>query len=86
MSSMPSPSASPTIHDRVQQVVQRIRPAVQSDGGDIELVEVTPENVVRIRFHGACIGCPSSGITLHLGIERNIKERVPEIVRVEQAV
>lgn len=77
---------APSLFDRVQLVVQRIRPAVQSDGGDVELVEITPENVARIRLHGACVGCPSSSITLHLGIERNIKERVPEIVRVEQAI
>lgn len=73
-----------TLFERVQQVVNRIRPAVQSDGGDVELVEVTPANVARIRLHGACVGCPSSSITLKMGIERNIRERIPEIVGVEQ--
>lgn len=60
-----------------------IRPAVQSDGGDIELVEVTPDRVVRVRLHGACVGCPSSSVTLRLGIERNLREHVPAIEGVE---
>ena len=73
-----------SVFDRVDRVVERIRPAVQSDGGDVELVEVTPEGVARIRLHGAWVGCPSSSMTLHMGIERNIREKVPEIVGVEQ--
>ena len=56
-----------------------IRPAVQSDGGDLELVGVTPEGVVQIRLHGACVGCPSSTMTLQVGIERNLKAHIPEI-------
>ena len=72
------------VFERVEQVVERIRPAVQSDGGDVELVEVTPEGVAKIRLHGACVGCPSSHMTLHMGIERNIREKVPEVVGVEQ--
>lgn len=85
-STTPATPATPatTLFERVQQVVNRIRPAVQSDGGDVELVEVTPANVARIRLHGACVGCPSSSITLKMGIERNIRERIPEIVGVEQ--
>jgi Fe-S cluster biogenesis protein NfuA len=70
---------------RVSRVINLIRPAVQSDGGDLELVEVTPDGTVRIRFHGACVGCPSSSMTLQVGIERNLKEHVPE-VRAVQAV
>lgn len=73
-----------SVFDRVERVIERIRPAVQSDGGDVELVEVTPEGVAQIRLHGACVGCPSSSMTLHMGIERNIREKVPEIVGVEQ--
>lgn len=72
-----------TIFERVEQVIERIRPAVQSDGGDLELVEVTDEGVVRVRFHGACVGCPSSTMTLQLGIERNLKEYVPEVQSVQ---
>jgi Fe-S cluster biogenesis protein NfuA len=71
------------MHDRVSRVINLIRPAVQSDGGDVELVEVTPEGTVRIRLHGACVGCPSSLITLQMGIERNLKEHVPEVKKVE---
>ena len=74
----------PTVHSRVAKVLDLIRPAVQSDGGDVELVEVTPEGVVRIRLHGACVGCPSSSMTLQYGIENNLRERVPEVVAVEQ--
>ena len=73
-----------SVYDRVNDVVERIRPAVQSDGGDVELVEVTDSGVVRIRLHGACIGCPSSSMTLQMGIERNVRERVPEVTAVEQ--
>ncbi len=73
-----------TLFDRVEQVIERIRPAVQSDGGDLELVNVTDEGVVQVRLHGACIGCPSSSMTLHMGIERNVREKIPEITGVEQ--
>ena len=71
-----------TTRERVQGVINLIRPAVQADGGDIELVDVTPAGVVQIRFHGACHGCPSSTMTLQMGIERNLRERVPEITQV----
>lgn len=73
-----------SIYERVEQVIERIRPAVQSDGGDLELVDVTDEGVVQIRLLGACIGCPSSGMTLHMGIERNVREKIPEVTGVEQ--
>ena len=79
-----SQSDKSTVFNRVGQVIERIRPAVQSDGGDVELVEITPEGIAKIRLHGACVGCPSSSMTLHMGIERNIKEKVPEVVAVEQ--
>lgn len=79
-----SASASqPPLKDRVAKVINLIRPAVQSDGGDVELVEITPEGVVRIRLHGACVGCPSSTMTLQVGIERNLKAHVPEVRAVE---
>jgi len=72
------------LFDQVHAVIERIRPAVQADGGDVELVEVTDAGVARIRFHGACIGCPSSSMTLHMGIERNLRDRIPQITSVEQ--
>ena len=77
-----SSSGEPTIKDRVQLVINWLRPVVQSDGGDVELIDVSPEGVVQIRFHGACIGCPSSDMTLRQGIERNIREKVPEVSQV----
>ena len=80
----PPPVPAPNIAGRVREVIDRIRPAVQADGGDLELVEVTPEGVVRIRLHGACIGCPSSSMTLQLGVERNLRQVVPEVIAVEQ--
>ena len=78
----PATQATAPLRDRVQSVINLIRPAVQADGGDIELVDVTPEGVVQIRFHGACNGCPSSTMTLHMGIERNLRESVPEVTQV----
>jgi Fe-S cluster biogenesis protein NfuA len=72
-----------TIRERVEHVLSLIRPAVQLDGGDVELVEVTPDGVVKVRFLGACIGCPSSAMTLHSGIERNLKAQIAEVTAVE---
>jgi len=71
-----------SLYDKVQNVLNLIRPAVQADGGDIELVAVSDDGVVSIRFHGACHGCPSSTMTLQMGIERNLCEKVPEVKRV----
>lgn len=68
-----------SVLDRVQKVLNLIRPAVQADGGDIEFVGLTPDNIVQIRMHGACVGCPSSSVTLQTGIERNLRQHVPEI-------
>lgn len=65
------------------RVINLIRPAVQADGGDVEFLGITPEQIVRIRLHGACVGCPSSNVTLQMGIERNLKEHVPQIRGVE---
>ena len=68
--------------DRVQKVIERIRPAVQMDGGDIELIDVV-NGVVKLRLVGSCSGCPSSTMTLRMGIERAIRAEVPEIAGVE---
>lgn len=67
---------------RVANVLELIRPAVRADGGDIELVDVDPQGGVKIRFKGACVGCPSSGMTLTMGIERNLRNQVPEVTSV----
>lgn len=68
--------------DRVKQVIDRIRPAVQMDGGDIELVDVV-DGLVTLRLVGSCAGCPSAAMTLKMGIERAIRAEVPEITGVE---
>jgi len=81
--STPISSLDPAdLRSQVQDVINLIRPAVQADGGDIELVDVLGDGTVHVRFHGACHGCPSSTMTLHHGIERNLRERLPQITRV----
>lgn len=67
------------VRSKIERVLSLIRPAVQADGGDLELVDFTPEGVVEVRLHGACVGCPSSAVTLQLGIERNLRAHVPEV-------
>jgi len=79
----PAPQASErTLKDRVAEIIDLIRPAIQGDGGDIELVDVDEKGTVSLRLHGACVGCPSSTMTLAMGIERHLKERVPEVAEV----
>ncbi len=75
----PSPAAVGAMREHVEQILDLIRPAIQQDDGDVELVEVTADGVVRVRFLGACIGCPSSTVTLQQGIERTLKEHIPEV-------
>lgn len=77
------PTSSPSVVDRVNRVLNALRTGVQRDGGDLELVEVTDDGVVKIRLHGACVGCPSSSMTLKVGIERSLKEHIPEVRLVE---
>jgi Fe-S cluster biogenesis protein NfuA len=72
-----------SLTERVAMVIDRIRPAVQNDGGDIELIEVSDAGIVKIRMHGACVGCPSSDMTLRMGIEQNLKAYIPEVTGVE---
>ncbi|MEZ6234872.1 MAG: NifU family protein [Phycisphaerales bacterium] len=68
--------------EKVRRVIELMRPAVQSDGGDIEFIGISPEGEVAIRLHGACVGCPSSSITLQHGIERNLRHHVPQVTGV----
>lgn len=68
--------------EKVIAALNKVRPALQADGGDAQLVEVTPEGVVKLKLTGACGGCPMSQMTLNLGIERMIKQEVPEIKEV----
>jgi Fe-S cluster biogenesis protein NfuA len=69
------------MQEKVKEVLDRIRPALQRDGGDVELVEVK-DGVVSVRLKGACGGCPMSQMTLKMGIEREIKRAVPEVKQV----
>jgi Fe-S cluster biogenesis protein NfuA len=70
------------VKERVQEVLDRIRPALQADGGDVELVDIEG-GVVKVRLVGACAGCPMSQLTLTNGVERVLKEQIPEVDRVE---
>ncbi|MFO7553634.1 MAG: NifU family protein [Desulfobacterales bacterium] len=68
--------------EKIEKVLNDIRPALRADGGDVELVDVE-NNIVKVRLKGACAGCPMSQMTLKQGIERHIKKLIPEIISVE---
>jgi Fe-S cluster biogenesis protein NfuA len=72
--------------ERVQEVIDQIRPNLQADGGDIELVDVTADGTVKVRLQGACQGCPGAAMTLKMGVERLLKKSIPEIKTVENVV
>ncbi len=74
-----------SIRDRVSKALERVRPYLQSDGGDIDLVEVTDDMTVKVKLKGACHGCPYSMQTLKAGVEQAIMREVPEIKRVISA-
>ena len=71
-----------TIEDRVQKAIQELRPNLQADGGDIELLGVE-KGIVKVKLKGACAGCPMSSMTIQWGVEKFLKKRIPEIVKVE---
>ena len=71
--------------ERVEAALNKIRPFLQADGGDVELVDVTPEGVVKVRLTGACGGCPMSQMTLKHGVEKVLREEIPEIKEVVSA-
>jgi len=73
------------VEEKVKNALEKIRPALQADGGDVELVEVQEDGVVKVRLTGACKGCPMASITLANGIERVLKEEIPEVKKVEEA-
>ncbi|MFH1504160.1 MAG: NifU family protein [Candidatus Omnitrophota bacterium] len=70
--------------EKVEKALEEVRPALRADGGNVELVDVTEDGIVRVRLTGACGCCPMSTYTLKLSIEQTIKEKVPEIKQVEQ--
>ena len=69
---------------KVQEVLELVRPALQADGGDVELVDVTDDGIVSVRLTGACGSCPMSTMTLKMGIERTLVEKIPEVKEVVQ--
>jgi len=76
-------SDTETMKDKVAVVIGKLRPLLQADGGDIDLVSVDePTGVVSVRLQGACKGCPSAAMTLKMGVERHLKDRVPGVTEV----
>jgi Fe-S cluster biogenesis protein NfuA len=80
---VPARTPAETLREHVERILDLIRPTVQADDGDVELVAVSDEGLVQVRFHGACVGCPSSAITLQVGIERVLKQHIPEVKEVQ---
>jgi len=69
--------------DDVEKIIsEEIRPALQADGGDVELVEATEDGTIKVRLKGACGSCPMSQMTLKMGIEKRLKERLPQVKEV----
>ncbi len=68
--------------EKVEATLGKIRPSLNADGGDVELVEVTPDGVVKVKLTGACGGCPMSQMTLKMGIEKMLKQELPEVKEV----
>lgn len=71
-----------TIRERVEKALEELRPQLQADGGDIELLGIE-NGIVKVRMKGACAGCPMSTMTLKMGVEQYLKKNIPEIVRVD---
>lgn len=70
--------------ERVEKILDQIRPSLQFDGGDVELVEVTEDGIVKVKLTGACGSCPFATMTLKAGIERILKQEIPEIKEVQE--
>ena len=68
--------------EKVEAALGKIRPALQADGGDVELLDVTEDGVVKVKLTGACAGCPMSQMTLKMGIEKRLRAEVPEVKEV----
>ena len=71
------------LREKVEDALDKVRPSLQADGGDVQLMDVDEDGVVKVKLTGACGGCPMSQMTLKMGIEKIIKQNVPEIDRVE---
>ena len=71
------------LKEKVEVALNKVRPSLQADGGDVELVDVDEEGVVQVKLQGSCAGCPMSQMTLKMGIEKILKQNVPEVTRVD---
>ena len=71
-----------TLEEKVREIIDSIRPSLQAHGGDVEVVEIQEDNTVNVRLQGACQGCPGATMTMKMGIERILKQRVPEVKQV----
>jgi len=71
--------------ERVEAALNKVRPFLQADGGDVELIDVSPDGVVKVRLTGACGGCPMSQMTLKHGVEKVLREEIPEVTGVVSA-
>ncbi len=69
--------------EQIQEALNKIRPQLQADGGDVELVDVSEGGLVKVRLTGACGGCPMSQMTLKMGIEKFLRQQIPEVTCVE---
>ncbi len=72
------------LKEKVENALAELRPMLQADGGDLELIDVTSDGVVKVRLTGSCGCCPMSTYTLKLSIERKLREKIPEVKQVEQ--
>ncbi len=73
------------LKEKVENALNKVRPSLQADGGDVQLIDVDDQGVVKVKLTGACGGCPMSQMTLKMGIEKILKQNVPEVTRVESA-
>jgi Fe-S cluster biogenesis protein NfuA len=71
------------LKEAVEKALSKVRPMLQADGGDVELVDVTEEGIVKVRLKGACGSCPMATVTLKMGIERYLKKEIPEVKEVQ---
>jgi Fe-S cluster biogenesis protein NfuA len=72
-----------TLKEKVEDALEKVRPSLQADGGDVKLIDVGDDGVVKVTLQGACAGCPMSQMTLKMGIEKILKQNIPEVTSVE---
>ena len=71
------------LKEKVEAALDKVRPSLKADGGDVQLIDVGEDGVVRVKLQGSCAGCPMSQMTLKMGIEKILKKEVPEVTRVD---